>query len=239
VLDDRAWRGGLDARFLDRDGILAFDWEHQVHHSYLVKTDQVGEGEIRTVDDLLAPKWQGKILSSDPRLGDALTAATAIAKSRGPDVLRRLLVDQRPAFISGNGWNSAAAIDFIRGPYSIAQSLRPKPLAEARAQGLADRVRYLDLPDADFVPSLALLCVAGAPHPTAARLFANWILTREGQTTLTSNLPTNSARTDVSPFEPDGVGALESTYYDPDGEANQPHAAETSRLVRELLSATR
>ena len=44
--------------------------------------------------------------------------------------------------------------------------------------------------------------LAGAAHPNAARLFANWLLSREGQTALqhAANTPTNaeeSLRTDI------------------------------------------
>jgi iron(III) transport system substrate-binding protein len=237
VVDDRAWRDGFAARFLDAGGQLCFDWEYQVHHAYAVKTDMVAEGEIKSVQDLLDPKWRGKVLSSDPRTGNALTAATSIAKHHGRDVLRRLLVDQQPAMVPNGFWDAAQAEAFVRGGYPIAQGLRPKPLTEVRAKGLAGNVAYLDLPDADFVPSTAMLLVDGAPHPEAARLFANWILTRDGQSLLTASLPTNSARTDVAASEPDGVGAPANTYYEPDRESNRAHAAETQSFVRQLLRA--
>jgi iron(III) transport system substrate-binding protein len=236
VLDGAAWRGGLDARFLDAGSTLSFDWEHHVHHAYLVKTDLVGEGEIKSVRDLLDPKWRGSVLSSDPRMGDGLTAATAVAKAHGDDVLRQLLVDQRPTYIGADGWGKSQAAEFVRGPFPIARNLRPKPLADVRAAGLANNLKYLDLPDADFVPSVAMMYVDGAPHPAAAKLFANWILTREGQTLLTGSLPTNSARTDVPPFDPDAVGAPGNTYYDPDATTNEAHAARTAAFVRGLLA---
>src|SRR5205823_5680196 len=69
VLDDRAWRDGPNARFMDLSGTLCFDWEYQVVHAYAINTDLVSVGEIRTVQDLLDPKWRGRILSLDPRLG--------------------------------------------------------------------------------------------------------------------------------------------------------------------------
>jgi iron(III) transport system substrate-binding protein len=235
VVSPGAWRGGFDARFLDASGQFCFDWEYQVHHAYAVKTDLVRPGEIRSVEDLLDPKWRGQVLSSDPRSGNALTAATSIAKHHGRDVLKRLLVDQRPTLIPTDGWDSAQAEAFARGSYPIAQGLRPKPLAAPRAKGLAANIAFLDLPDVDFVQSTSMLYVEGAPHPAAARLFANWILTGEGQTLLTESLPTNSARTDVQPFDPDGIGAPGNTYYEPDHETNRQRAAETGQFVRELM----
>jgi iron(III) transport system substrate-binding protein len=238
VLDDGAWRDGLAARFLDDAGAVCFDWEHQVHHAYLVNTELVRDGEIRSVRDLLDPKWRGNVISSDPRVGDGLMTAAAVAQRWGRDVLKQLLVDQRPT-VHPNGWDQSLAEAFLRGRHPIARGLRPKPLAELRARGLAGSLAYLDLPDADFVPSTALLLADRAPHPAAAKLFANWILTREGQAVLTANLPTNSARTDVPPFEADGVGAIANAYYEPDREANQARIAATGAFVREVLRAAR
>jgi ABC-type Fe3+ transport system substrate-binding protein len=113
--------------------------------------------------------------------------------------------------------------------------VRPKALNPLRDRGLGGNIQYLDLPDADFAGSTAMLYFEQAPHPAAARLFANWILTREAQTTLASSLATNSARTDVDAFEPDGVGTAGRTYYEPDREANYAHTAATRQLIRDLL----
>src|SRR5439155_24635147 len=96
VLDDRVWRDSTQDRFLDADGNLCFGWEYQVFHAYAINTQLVQQGEIRMVDDLLDPKWKGRILSFDPRGGSGLIFAASVAKSRGTDLLKRLLVDQQP-----------------------------------------------------------------------------------------------------------------------------------------------
>jgi iron(III) transport system substrate-binding protein len=232
VIDDAIWRDGFDGRFLDSQGALCFDWEYQVFHAYAVNLDLVGAGEIQTVLDLLNPKWKGRILTSDPRIGTGLWSATSVVRSKGHAVLEELLVDQRPV-VSVGGRDLAEALVSRRFP--VALGLRPKSLAPFREQGLADRVAYLDLPDADFVPSTGLLYLDRAPHPAAAKLFANWILTQEGQTILTRDTPTNSARRDVPAFEPDGVGSAGTTYFEPDRDANYAHTAATQRFVNGLL----
>ena len=178
------------------------------------------------------PTWTGKIISSDPRLGIGLHSAAAVSRSAGTDALRRLLVDQRPTIV---GEARLLAEALVQGHYPVALGLRPKALAPFRDTGLVDKVRWLDLPDADFAVTTSLLYFDRAPHPAAARLFANWILTRDGQTLLAGSLPTNSARLDVPPFEADGVGTPGAAYFEPDRESNAEHIAATQRLIRGLL----
>jgi iron(III) transport system substrate-binding protein len=234
VLDDAAWRDGFDARFLDTAGTRCLAWSYQVFHAYAVNTDLVPEAAIRSVRDLLDPRWRGKILSTDPRLGMGLLSAASVATRWGPGLLEQLLVDQRPVFVDGAP--DAVAEPLARGRYPIALGVRPKALDPLRARGAGHQVRYLDLPDADFVAASPLLYFDRAAHPATAKLFANWVLTREAQSLLASSLPTNSARTDVAPASLDETGATGNTYFEPDREENHERTADTQRLVRALLS---
>jgi iron(III) transport system substrate-binding protein len=236
VLDDAAWRDGFAARFLDAGGSRCFAWSCQVFHAYAMNIDLLPETAIRSIPDLLDPRWKGKILSPDPRLGMGLLVAASVARRWGGDVLKRLLVDQRPVFV--NGGPESVTEPLAHGRYPIALGVRPKALDPLRARGVGLQVRYLDLPDADFVASSPLLYFDRAPHPAAARLFANWVLTQEAQAILASSLPTNSARTDVAPGSLDETGGTAgpgAAYYEPDREANFAHTAETQRFIRRLL----
>jgi hypothetical protein len=104
-------------------------------------------------------------------------------------------------------------------------------------------VRYHDLPDADFVPSGSLLHFDRAPRPAAAQLFANRILTREGQTLLAGSLQTNSARTDVPAFQADETGCAGASVpprgarYD--GAAGRASAANSRMRARHTSSPAR
>ncbi len=233
VTGDSLWRDGLASRFLDAKGQFAFGWEYQVQHAYAVDTRVVNEGEITSVRDLLDPKWRGKIVTSDPRIGSGLLSASSVATTHGNDTVKRLLVDQRPKVVG-------SAIDLmdalVKGGYPIAQGVRPKALQPYRDRGEAGHIKFLDLPDADHVPGTALFAFNNTPHPAAARLVVNWVLTRQGQTQLVQHLLTNSARTDGDNYEKDGVGQPGKPYYEPDREANYAHTAATQQFVRELLA---
>jgi ABC-type Fe3+ transport system substrate-binding protein len=141
-------------------------------------------------------------------------------------------VDQRPTIVAAA---KEIAEGIALGRYPIALGLRPKALAPFRDSGLAAKISYLDFPDADYAVTTPILYFARAPHPAAAKLFANWILTQAGQTLLTGSLPTNSARTDVIPFVPEGIGTTGTPYYEPEKEAHYAHTTATQQLVRDLL----
>ena len=186
VTDEAAWRDGASARFLDAGGDLCFAWEYYALRACAINQELVNASEIGNVRDLVHPKWRGKIVLMDPRLGVGLRIAASIARQAGAEVLEQLLRGQRPTVV---GETRQLADAVVEGTHPIALGLRPKALARFREQGLDRKVKFLDLADADPVGSTSLLHLDRAPHPAAAKLFANWILTREGQTALTSNLP--------------------------------------------------
>jgi hypothetical protein len=170
-----------------------------------------------------AREWDGVIAAA--RREGALSLLTMVgggyrAKRWGAAVLTQLLVVQRPTFIGGAPGEVTEPL--MQGRFPNALGVRPKALRPLQEQGRGHNVRNLDLPDADFVATISLFSLDRAPHPAAATLFANWMVTREGQTILTRSLPTNSARTDVQAFEPDR-------------QANYRHTADTQQLVSTLL----
>lgn len=232
VKDDAAWRDGFASRFLDTRGQFCFAWEYQVQHAYAVDSRVVKEGEITNVRDLLDPKWRGKIITSDPKIGSGLFSASNVAKQHGNDAVKGLLVDQQPK-VAASGAELTDAI--VSGAYPIAQGVRVRTLQAARGRGEAGHVKFLDLPDADSVSGTGLLAFNNTPHPAATRLFLNWVLMREGQTLMAQNLLTNSARRDVEVYEKDGTGQPGKPYYEPDREANYAHTAATQQYVRGLL----
>ena len=237
VRDDGAWRNGFAGQFLDTNEKLCFSWEYHVLHVYAVNTDLVPAGEITSVNDLAEPAWAGRVISSDPRLGIGLLSAAAVARQWGTDLVRRLLVEQRPTFVADA---PELVGSLVRGEFPVALGVRPKALQAFQEDhpGEGGNVAFLDLPDADFAATTPLLLFDRAPHPAAAKLFANWSLTREGQTILTRSLPTNSVRTDVEPFVPEGTGTAGATYYEPDREANFAHTAEIEAFIADLLATT-
>jgi ABC-type Fe3+ transport system substrate-binding protein len=163
-----------------------------------VNTDHVDPVEIRTFQDLLDPKYQGKISVYDPtRAGSGWNTANYLWSVLGEDYLRRLYVDQKP----GVSADFRQLADWLaRGTYPISVGLRDAEIQQLQTDGFRVVVTQ---PPADVPRPVAggfggvLGLVNRAPHPNAARLFVNWMLMREGQEVLNSSERTASVRTDV------------------------------------------
>lgn len=74
----------------------------------------------------------------------------------------------------------------------------------------------------------ALAMFNNAPHPNAAKVYINWLLTKEGQTLFAQNMGYISARRDVStdhaPWRVPGAGAIKT------------YTFEAMKVKRQLMS---
>lgn len=204
VLDDKAWRDRFAGGYLDLgEPKWVYAYAQERSESLWVNSDLVQEGEIKSVQDLLNPKWKGKITGSDPRAqGGGFNPATVMRLAYGDDIIKRLWKDQEVVLSRDERQLTES---MVRGRYAIGIGAVYKVvLAEFMAQGLAKNLKRLDLDNVDNVGASGnvLLVFNRAPHPTAAKLFANWLLTREGQATWTKHALSNSRRVDVEPTNP-------------------------------------
>lgn len=237
VVEDGNWRDGFDAQFMDLEKNLAFSYEYDVNHAIAIDTKQVAPDEIKSVQDLLNPKWKGKMVFADVRVGSTYLAATAIRDQfpNGDEIVRKLLIDQAPVFIRDARQRTEA---LVRGKNPVVLGATPATLKEFRDQGVADHIKYVDIPEIDIIFNYCLFLYNKAPHPNAAKLFANWVLTKEGQTSLAKNVPTNSARKDVEIFNKDGAPTPGKKYYATGREASYKKQADTQAFINGLVGVT-
>ncbi len=158
--------------------------------------------DVKSYWDLLAPKWKGKIISRDVRV-----AGTGSGNARlfyylpdvGPSYIRKLYGEMDVTLFrdyrQGSDWlatGKAAICFFCEADVSKAQGLPVDtfgPGVFKEGAGLVTQFGTLGL-------------VNRAPHPNAAKVFINWLLSRKGQMTLqkimlpTEN-PVDSLRIDI------------------------------------------
>ncbi len=193
VVSDAAWNGGFEAGFTDSERKYAFSFGWNLYSNLFINTDLAPD--IRTGKDILDPKWRGKIIVADPRAITASISVLALMRmAYGDDAVKRILVDQQPAFSRDQRQMNEG---LIRGQYAIAVGTIVTTFQEFQAQGLGKNVKNLFSDDIAFLYGDTVWAINRGPHPNAAKLYANWLLTKEGQTAYSKFLKLNSRRTDV------------------------------------------
>jgi iron(III) transport system substrate-binding protein len=160
------------------------------YNSTLVKPE-----EITSYDHLLDPKWKGKIAILDPRTpGSGESTWGFLWKIKGESYLNKLAAQE---MIVGRNLRQLAEM-VARGKAALSigisyytyvpfvkASLPVKPLAVLKEGFYA----------ASGSGNVTL--IKNAPHPNAAKVFLNWLLSKEGQTAFTKALGQPSRRFDV------------------------------------------
>jgi iron(III) transport system substrate-binding protein len=142
----------------------------------------VNPSEIKSYWDLLNPKWKGKIVSVDPLVAGPINAAQIFFYKHpdlGPEFLRRLHAETDMMIVRSNeqllDWLSAGKYWFGFGARDV---------DNAMIQGLpVNQFLPGSLKEGSSVTAYngTLSFFNRAPHPNAAKVAVNWLLSREGQ----------------------------------------------------------
>lgn len=232
VLDDKAWAGGFESGWLDAKKSLGYAMTDLVT-TLAVNTDMVGEGEIRGALDLLNPKWKGRMIWQDVRAGATFAMMTSIRLRHGEEIVKRLVIDQEPTFARDT---RQIAEGLVRGRYAMGNAINPPNLQEFLDAGLGKNVKFIDVADASYISNaFAVWVVNRAPHPNAAKLFVNWVLTKEGQQAYSSNTKFNSRRSDVPVVDPGSFPRQGQSYIRVGPEGTLGDLDQTQAMLNELL----
>jgi len=191
--------------------------------------------ELGTFDQLLDPKWKGKIASGDPRLpGGANGVGGHLLWVKGEDWLRKfyaqdivILKDERQL-----------AEGLVRGRYAAIVGINPASLEQFRQEGLMKSVEPLE-PASEAAVSLTstlgnLSLISKAPHPNAAKVFVNWLLSKEGQTAYVQAMNVNSRRLDVK-GPPESAPKPGVVYRDLNKEENASYKTRVMEIAKEFF----
>lgn len=155
----------------------------------------VTQGEITTFEELLNPKWKGKMSINDPTLtGTGQTGFGMMGEFIvGWDFVKKLA--QQDLFITRD---YRLQIDWLaKGKYPVAIAARSEGFNEYVKAGAP--ISYLTIPKASYASagSAGLAVLKNNPHPNATSIYLNWFLSREGQTIYSTARGYQSMRQDV------------------------------------------
>jgi len=203
ALDPAAWANGAPRLFVAMgDNIPAgftcgSQFGTQVQPQLFTNPTVIAPGTITSWNDLLQPAYKGKIASHDPRIGGGgQGTAISIMYILGEDFFKQLYLGQDVTLTR----DYRQLADWVaQGEYPIAMGISDDIVAGYRAQGLPiERTFPSNGPDALTAGSGAISLLKNSPHPNAAKLFANWLHTREGQMIWELHAHTPSLRTDTT-----------------------------------------
>jgi len=235
VTDDAGWEGGYERGFtVVKDRALAYGFCAVRGSGITINTDLVKD-EPKGLADLLNPKWKGKLLLPDVRtMGDSFWAMTSARLNLGDDIIKKLFVDQEPALSRDT---RQIAEFMVRGRYPIALGVNPLLLSQFQRQGLGKNLKTFHFPEMDTFNSSSstLWLVNRAPHPNAAKLFANWLLTKDAQIVWGREVETNSRRIGVEPGNPLYAVPRGAKLLQVDAEENLPEVVKTQDIAKAVI----
>ena len=193
VRDPKYWWGGhiwadIAKKFIY--GFTAYMTETIWYNTTLVKPE-----EISSWDSLLDPKWKGKIAILDPRSpGSGESSWAFLWRIKGEAYLAKLaaqemLVGRNLRQLGENVARGKSAISIGLSYYTylpfIKAGLPVKPISNIKEGYYAAS------------GSGNVVLIKNPPHPNAAKVFLNWLLSKDGQTALTKALGQPTRRLDV------------------------------------------
>jgi iron(III) transport system substrate-binding protein len=214
VTDGSKWKKGK-LWFSDPDDQYVLRLSNTISPTFYVNTSQVKPGELRTAKDLLDPKWKGRISLQDPTIpGSGSNHAAQLYLQLGEDFVKKLYIDQNPAISR----DTRQITDWVaRGSYAISLGGEDQQVAQLQKEGIP--ITTLNLSDTRQLLSAGfgqLALLRGAPHPNAAKVFLNWISSKEGGEIFARALSTASTRNDIdeSFLSPEVIPQAGGNYFD-------------------------
>ena len=194
VKDPKNWWGGhiWEDNVSGKRQIYAFLC--YTSETWWYNSSQAEASDTRSFDDLLNPKWKGRIGVLDPRNpGSGQNTWSFLWKVKGEEFLTKLaqqdlLVNQNLRQLAdalAKGKLTLGVSHYTYGPF-IKAGLPVGPVTRVKEGAHANN------------GSGVVTVVKNPPHPNAAKVFVNWLLSKEGQEIYGKAMTQGTRRLDVS-----------------------------------------
>ena len=195
--DLKSWKEGRLA-FADKDR-LVLSMVNYVTEAFCINSSLAKAEEFKSYRDLLDLKWKGKLMMHDPRIsgaGQAKFHFFYVHPQLGPDFIRALLRQEPEMAIDQD--QMARWLAEGRAPIQVGcSSTTVEPLIEKGVPLKLVDSRQMKEGGSLHVGVGSVALFNRAPHPNAAKVYINWLLTKEGQTEFSKAVSYPSRRVDV------------------------------------------
>jgi len=162
-------------------------------HSIVYNTKTVAPEDVpHHYLDLLRPQWKGRIGVNTTKFSILYGLLDFFGKEKGMDFLKQLAAQEPVARAGGTLTTQLVGA----GEFNLGFSINADSVENVKDKGAP--VDWARLEDPSYGDIQAIGVLANAKHPNASRLFAKFLLSKEGQTKL-SDLMNTPIRKDVQP----------------------------------------
>jgi iron(III) transport system substrate-binding protein len=158
-------------------------------------------GDVRSWKDLLNSKWRGKLVMHDPRIpGPGIGRVSHIYThpELGKEFITQLFTQQNVTFLRDQ---SQILDGVVRGRYALTLAFQDVLATELRKKGVKlGIINPDDVKEGSYITpgTGGIVAVLNkAPHPNAAKVYLNWLLSRDGQYEISKAISIPSRRIDV------------------------------------------
>jgi ABC-type Fe3+ transport system substrate-binding protein len=193
VKDAKQWWGGH--MWVDNAKRYIYMFQAYLTESIWHNTDLANVAELRSYDDLLNPKWKGKIGYLDPRTPGAGDSNWSFMwDAKGEEYLRKLV--QQDLLLGRD--QRVLAENLAKGRVAIMVGLTYYTYLPFIKAGLPIKALPALKEGTYGTGGSGNLAIIKTPaHPNATKVFVNWLLGREGQEIVSRALGQSTRRLDV------------------------------------------
>ena len=169
---------------------------------FWVNRDVIKQSELSSFDQLIDPRFKGKIAIYNPTqtTGGSQDLAPMLA-NRGEAFIRTLLDEQKMVVVDAK---RQATEWMVTGRYPIGLGVDDEVVEEFQAQGIGKNAEEVRESQSAYLRASGVTALKNPPHLSTTRLFLHWFLSQEGQDAFASIYsPTaTTRRLDVQVYHP-------------------------------------
>jgi len=210
TVDPKNWRTGTPL-YATTDPLILLN-RGNVDGTVWVNRDLVPESEFNNTEQIIDPKFKGKIQLRTPNAPHATTLnMTGWLHSKGEDFVWKVMKDQDPVYIDNA---RLLTQNLINGKYPLAVGIDGATLDNCMTSGGCKNLEEVRAGGMKYLLGQGVGMMKNSPHPNAGGVFLNWFFSKEGQEAfvngITATEPTGKDAHSINPAIEPNKDAVEN-----------------------------